>query len=231
MEYLVKISKLGGKIVISGLGLGDDRVRTFDAPVKDFVSESSFPYTRKSGDSDEDAQKAIEDLFISEGRIADFSALVKLNIIQALVPSLAKQGYEETASTASQSQPSRSQREPERGDREDPSRQPPMDPMPPYAQPRPFHDPLAVPPRRPIPAGDFPPPGFEDEHQILSPPHRGGAYGGPRMPMSGERDLYPPGMGPNDPFAPGGGLRGGGMYPTPDDPMFGGDGGGLRDNR
>ena len=45
--------------------------------------------------------------------------------------------------------------------------------------------------------------------------------------MSGERDLYPPGLGPNDPLriGPMRGPRGGGMHPTADDPMFGGGGG------
>jgi len=48
----------------------------------------------------------------------------------------------------------------------------------------------------------------------------------------GHDDLYPPGLGPNDPLRPhfGGGLprpggMGGGMHPTFDDPMFGGQGG------
>lgn len=55
---------------------------------------------------------------------------------------------------------------------------------------------------------------------------------GPRMPGYGERDLYPAGLGPNDPLrvggvGPGPGIRGGGgMHPTFDDPMFGGRGGG-----
>lgn len=46
----------------------------------------------------------------------------------------------------------------------------------------------------------------------------------------GERDLYPPGLGPHDPLriGPGGGgfRGGGGMHPTFDDPIFGGQGGG-----
>jgi hypothetical protein len=48
----------------------------------------------------------------------------------------------------------------------------------------------------------------------------------------GHNDLYPPGLGPNDPLRPsigGGGRFGGGgtggMHPTFDDPLFGGRGG------
>ena len=45
----------------------------------------------------------------------------------------------------------------------------------------------------------------------------------------GERDLYPPGLGPHDPLRIGGGggygPGGGGMHPTFDDPLFGGGGG------
>ena len=105
------------------------------------------------------------------------------------------------------------------------------DRLPPAAQPRPFNDPLAAEPRRPYPAGDFPPPGFEDEYEI-NRPLRPGIGGGVRRPLNiGERDLYPPGLGPHDPLRGGGfgpgssGIGGGGMHPTFDDPMFGGGGG------
>ena len=71
--------------------------------------------------------------------------------------------------------------------------------------------------------GDFPPPGFEDEYEVHRP--RGG-IGGERRPLNiGERDLYPPGLGPHDPLRGGGGgfgPGGGGMHPAFDDPMFGG---------
>ena len=90
-------------------------------------------------------------------------------------------------------------------------------------------DPLAAPPRRPIPAGDFPPPGFEDEYEINRPPRGGGGLMMPgRSPYGiGHDDLNPPGLGPHDPLRPsfvgGGGLPrpgggSGGMHPTLDDP-------------
>jgi hypothetical protein len=83
------------------------------------------------------------------------------------------------------------------------ARDPPNEPEP--ARPYPFADPLARPrDNRPLPE---PIPGFDD--------------------------LYPQGLGPNDPprphLGPGlprpGGGFGGGMHPTFDDPMFGGGGG------
>lgn len=49
------------------------------------------------------------------------------------------------------------------------------------------------------------------------------------MPRYGDRDLYPQGLGPRDPFyggvGPGLGPQGGGgMHPTFDDPLFAGQG-------
>lgn len=132
------------------------------------------------------------------------------------------------------------------------------DPLPQPAQPNPYPiiDPLAAPPpRAPIPAGDFPPPGFEDEYEINRPPRGGGVFpptfpgagaGGRQGIISpfniGHDDLNPPGLGPHDPLRgsfvgggagglprPGGGgfgSGGGGMHPTFDDPLFGGPHGG-----
>ncbi|KAL8741434.1 MAG: hypothetical protein Q9184_008385, partial [Pyrenodesmia sp. 2 TL-2023] len=160
-----------------------------------------------------------------------------------LAPGLRKEGYEESAhaaSTAAAEEERQNEQPPQRGDRNlpppagyDPLRD---DPLPPAAQPRPYNDPLAAEPRRSYPAGDFPPPGFEDEYEIYRPPGRGG-IGGERRPLNiGERDLYPPGMGPHDPLRAGppgyggggGGFGGGGMHPTFDDPLFRGQGGAGR---
>ena len=232
MKYLVKIGKLGGKAVVHGLGIGDDKVYSFDIAVKDYFSESSFPFAKSDGGDDQNST-ALRNLFISEGRIQDLSALFKINILQRLIPGLHKEGYEESAQTSSTGSRDPAGREQERTEREDRGSRPRTDePLPPAAQPRPFNDPLADGPRRPVPVGDFPPPDFEDEHQILRPGGRGG-YPGERRPLNiGERDLYPPGLAPHDPLRIGGplggGVRGGGgMHPTFDDPLFGGDGGGY----
>ncbi|RMD43818.1 hypothetical protein DV735_g1322, partial [Chaetothyriales sp. CBS 134920] len=94
------------------------------------------------------------------------------------------------------------------------------------ARPYPFNDPLAQAPPQPLPTGDFPPPGFEDEYDLNRLPR---ATTGGSQPFGhiGERDLYPPGLAPHDPLRigpVGGGYRGGGggMHPTFDDPLFGG---------
>lgn len=231
LEYLVKISRLGNKAVINGLGIGDDKVHTLDLLVKDFVSPSSLPYSSPSSEGLNESTLSLRKIFISAGRMTDAASLLKLQIIQKLAPGLQKEGYEESAHRASPNTAAEAQGgyRPPGADREgepQPAHNPLRDDrLPPHAQPRPFNDPLAAEPRRPYPAGDFPPPGFEDEYEINRPQ---GGIGGGRRPLNiGERDLYPPGLGPHDPLRGGGfGPSGGGMHPTFDDPMFGGRPGG-----
>lgn len=242
LQFIIKISRLGNKAIVNGLAIHDDKLNTLEVPIKDFISPSSLPFTSSSTSTHEENESKLADIFISVGRVADLGAMLKFQIIQKLAPGLQKEGYEESAHAASntstpdrssqQQQQQQQQRQPppQRGDprpAHDPLRD---DRLPPSAQPRPFNDPLAAEPRRPYPGGDFPPPGFEDEYEMNRPPGRGG-LGGERRPLNiGERDLYPPGMGPHDPLrGPGlgpGGIGGGGMHPTFDDPMFGGNGGG-----
>ena len=202
-------------------------MRTFDLKPKDYVPESSFPFTIPPSTGANEAALSIRNAFISTGRMTDAASLLKINILQKVAPGLQKEGYEESAHAASHAREEGEARRPEPG-REgegapthDPLRD---DPLPPLAQPRPYGDPLAAEPRRPYPVGDFPPPGFEDEYEVNRP--RGG-IGGERRPLNiGERDLYPPGLGPHDPLRGGGfGPGGGGMHPTFDDPIFGGRGG------
>lgn len=237
LQYILKVTRLGSKAIINGLGIGDDKVHTLEIAIKDFLSPSSFPFTISSTDNDspQSNEDTLAACFISVGRIADLASMIKFQIIQKLAPGLQKEGYEESAHAANTSDntsssrrpPPQEQQSPERGDPAyDPLRD---DRLPPLAQPRPFNDPLAAEPRRPYPAGDFPPPGFEDEYEMNRPP-AGGFGAGRRTLNIGERDLYPPGLGPHDPlrgpgFGPGGGgMGGGGMHPTFDDPLFRGDG-------
>lgn len=227
MEYLVKVNRLGGKAVVFGLAVGDDKTATFDVAVKDYVSENSLPVSGEAQDiSPDDLAKKLRDVFISAGRLADFGSLLKLSIIQKLAPGIGKEGYEDTNSHTRDENNAREP--PLRGDAGRPQRPPEADPEP--ARPYPFNDPLAVPrqPGRPLPE---PIPGFEDEYEVNRPP-RGGLRDD-RFPAGlGQNDLYPPGLGPHDPLRPhlGGQLPrpgglGGGMHPTFDDPMFGGQGG------
>ena len=219
MEYLLKANRMGNKVVVMGMGLGDDKTCSFDVKVQEFVSEGNLPATpKKEGTTDDDVERAIQDVFISIGRLSDLGSLIRLNIIQKFAPGLQKAGYEETPeSSASQS---RTQEQPRGADR--PLRDPLREDRDPPARPYPFTDPLAQ-PRRPMPE---PMPGFEDEFETGRPGRR--MPGG--FPNIGERDLYPQGLGPNDPFRGGvgpgfGGMGGGGMHPTFDDPMGPGPGG------
>lgn len=225
MEYLVKINRMGNKAVIMGMGMGDDKTASFDVKVDDYVSPSSLPATPSSTGSTEEAQKKIIDIFISDGRVADFGGLTRLNIIQKLMPGLRKEGYEETTNQQDSGAATAGHGSVPRAPRSDPD---PLRDEPRPARPHPLADPLAQPPRPPMPQGDFPPPGFEDPYDLNRPLRPMG--GGIGAPGYGHRDLYPQGLGPNDPFrniGPGlGGGGGGGMHPTFDDPMFGGQRGG-----
>lgn len=222
MEYLVKINRLGGKALLHGVGLGDDKTASFEIKAQDYISEGSLKEEIGS-----DKESALRNIFISNGRISDFASSMRTSIIQKLAPGIQKAGYEENQSATEQPR----RREETRPPDYDPLR----DDQPRPARPYPFDDPLAAALRRPHPPGDFPPPGFEDEYEMNRPPR--GMPGGYRpFGNIGERDLYPPGLGPHDPLrigpGGGGGFRGGGgMHPTFDDPLFGGQGGGQYDPR
>ncbi|KPI39138.1 uncharacterized protein AB675_4545 [Cyphellophora attinorum] len=220
MEFLVKVTRLGSKAIVNGVGLGDDKTASFEIKAADCTSEGSLAEEKSSGDT----KSGLRNIFISNGRITDLAELFRSSIIQKLAPGIHKAGYEDTESTT---QTQRSIR-PETAPRED--RDPLRDDQPRPARPYPFDDPLAAAPRRPVgPAPDFAPPGFEDEYE-LNRPARGMPRGAEPFGRIGEQDLYPPGLGPHDPLrmGPGGGgfRGGGGMHPTFDDPMFAGQGGG-----
>jgi hypothetical protein len=231
MEFIIKVGRLGAKATVDGIAIGDDKRTSFDFPVKDFVSEGNLPATPvEDSASTEQASRKMQDIFISAGRLSDLGDLLKVNIIQKLIPNVTKEGYEEAAQTTDSSS---GRRDPQAGyPRREGDDRPDYDPLraeQPPARPHPFHDPDA--PGRPFPPG-LEPPGFDDEYDLLRGP-RGGGFGGNRNPLNiGHDDLYPAGMGPNDPFGgnlgPGGLPRpggGGGMHPSFDDPLFGGRGG------
>jgi hypothetical protein len=217
LQYLIKISRLGNKAIFYGLAPGDDKTASFEVTTSDFVDSSKYPTRLEEGSNQLNASILLNTFHQSTQSLNKFSDLLKTSIIQKLMPGLWKEGYEETRSTRTSGQGSsdRGQSTPQAPYNEgDPSRG--MNPQP--GRPYLFHDPLAAgPPRRPIPAGDFPPPGFEDEYEINRPRQAYPPGFGGRHPLSiGDDDLYPPGLGPRDPlggpFRPGGGL-GGGMHP------------------
>ncbi|KAK4237356.1 PI31 proteasome regulator N-terminal-domain-containing protein [Achaetomium macrosporum] len=244
MQFIVHIDRMGAKIEVRGLAIGDDRIARFDITARDYISSSALPLrirmTEDGAEDRSDLLHKLKTLFISEERIKDLASLLKVSLIQRLLPSLYKEGYtEEPAADRRTTPPPRPH---------DPNRPPFPSHLPPPAAPNPYPapDPLAAPPPRPVPAADFPPPDFEDEYEVNRPP-RGpipfapsGGFGG-----IGQDDLYPAGLGPHDPIRgsftgpgglrrPGGGLGGGargggGMHPTFDDPLFQGPRGGGDD--
>ncbi|KAI1656765.1 PI31 proteasome regulator N-terminal-domain-containing protein [Daldinia decipiens] len=233
LRFVIRTDRMGGKAEIRGLGINDERITRVEVTIKDFISNAALPVRIAiDGDGVEDRSnlpQTLQNVFISGSRIEDLASLIKINIVQKLLPSLQKEGYEESADDRAA-----------RDDADEAGRRPPRqpvipDPLPQPAQPYPYNDPLSPPPRNPVPAGDFPPPGFEDPYDINRPagiPLRQPA----RSPFGniGADDLHPPGLGPHDPLRPGLGIGGGlprpgggqGMHPTFDDPLFGGLGGG-----
>lgn len=89
LQYLIKISRLGSKSVINGLGIGDDKVHTMDMKVTEYLSESSFPY-KIQAESSAEREESIRKAFISSGRLTDAASMIKLHIIQKLAPGLHK---------------------------------------------------------------------------------------------------------------------------------------------
>ncbi|OTB13932.1 hypothetical protein K445DRAFT_319465 [Daldinia sp. EC12] len=236
LRFVIRTDRMGGKAEIRGLGINDDRITRVEVTIKDFISNAALPVRITiNSDGVEDRSnlpQVLQNVFISESRIEDLASLIKINIVQKLLPSLQKEGYEESPDDRAA-----------RDDADEAGRRPPRqpvmpDPQPQPAQPYPFHDPLNPPPRNPVPAGDFPPPDFEDPYDINRP--QGVPLRQPgRSPFGniGADDLNPPGLGPHDPLRPGLGIGGGlprpgggrGMHPTFDDPLFGGPGGGEGD--
>ncbi|KAM5433517.1 hypothetical protein MferCBS31731_007023 [Microsporum ferrugineum] len=220
-EYLLQVDRLGNKTVVYALALFNGRTTSFDIPTGDFISDSSLPLAATEASSE-----ALANLFVSQSRLDALVGLFDENIVQRLVPNQ-KEGQEAggDGDTHGSLREQAAQQYPSRGPLRD-------DRSPGPTRPYPFDDPLLIPTREPAPAGvgDFPPPGFEDEHEINSGPRGPLQAPGGRHPVNiGERDLYPQGLAPHDPLrghlGPAGGLAsGGGMHPTFDDPMFGGRG-------
>jgi hypothetical protein len=219
MEYLIRISRLGGKALINAVAVPDDKTCSFEIRVQEYISQESITQSTSASD----LRAAIKGIFLSSERMADLSSLFRVNLIQKLAPGIHKEGYEDTARTDDQSQ-----RRIGEQTAIPPERDPLHDQRPDGRGFYPQHNPLAAVPRRPRPAADFPPPGFEDEQEMNTRPGGFPTGYGPsgRQPLNiGERDLYPPGLGPHDPLrmGPGAGghfTGGGGMHPTFEDSPF-----------
>ncbi|PKS09281.1 hypothetical protein jhhlp_003895 [Lomentospora prolificans] len=234
MTFVVKVDRLGNQVEVRGLAVGDDKIYRFERNIRDVVRSSGLPIRitlDEDGSEDRsDLNDKLKQVFVSDQAIEDILNEFKVKIVQKFIPKLQVDGYEETPDR--DTGPSQRDR-PRPGTGSIAPRHPLEDPRPQPGHPYPINDPLAAPPpRRPIP-GDFPPPDFEDEHEINTRPR--GPIGPGTSPFTiGQDDLYPAGLGPHDSIRPSligpGGLprpRGsGGMHPTFDDPLFQGLGGG-----
>ncbi|KAI9653425.1 MAG: hypothetical protein M1829_001302 [Trizodia sp. TS-e1964] len=205
MNYIMKLLALGDKSMVVATSLEDDQTVTLDLALKDIVPSNSYPVSLPSLNDDKQLGDFLNQKnLISSSSIIDLGDKLKVGIIQKLMPGLHKAGYQESSPRGSEAP----QRE------EDPSYDPLREARPPIPASR--IPPLGrwdiEPPRTNPPTADFPPPGFEDEHQVFRPAgHR--PY--PTLPLAiGHDDLYPPGLGPYDPFIGGPRHSGGGMHPT-----------------
>ena len=79
---------MGGKTVIMGVAIGDDKTTSFDFKTEDFTSTGFFPWNS-------DSTENIISGFIGENRLKDLIGLFKINILQKLIPGLRKAGYTE----------------------------------------------------------------------------------------------------------------------------------------
>jgi len=101
MEFLIKVNRMGGKAVVMGMAMGDDRTANFDLRGVDYISEGNLPVSFEFGDVEdegkmEEQRKKLVDVFISVGRLSDFGSLMRVHLVQKFAPSLRKEGYEET---------------------------------------------------------------------------------------------------------------------------------------
>ncbi|KAG5340980.1 hypothetical protein C0989_012354 [Termitomyces sp. Mn162] len=197
LEFVLKVSKLGGRTLINSIAIESDRVASLDISTNDFVSPSFFPHDLQA---DSNGSPLVHG-FISSNRVADLTTQIKLKLLQKLIPGLQKEGYTEeevTSSTNAQgSNPAQAQDLP-------PSRPQPV--MPPYA---PHRSPLNAPEnplsigRRDLdpffPGNPFAPPplfpGNEGDGMFVGPEHPIFNPGRGRHPVPWGGDGFLPQMG------------------------------------
>ncbi|KAF8211269.1 PI31 proteasome regulator N-terminal-domain-containing protein [Mycena galopus ATCC 62051] len=227
LEFIVKVSKLGGRTLINALALESDKASSLDIATNDFVSPSFYPHNLSASDV-----TPLIHGFISSNRVADLMSQLKLKIISKLVPGLRKDGYTETTEDAPATSATTSNSAP-RAAQPRGGYQPP--PVFPGADANPYQLPPNVGPRNPLeigrrdldpfpgmPANPFSPaplfPGGDGDGMFVGPNHpifggrgRGGPGGG-QGPWGGDGFLPPMGAPPGarfdpvGPMFPGGGL-------------------------
>ncbi|KAF8897413.1 PI31 proteasome regulator N-terminal-domain-containing protein [Infundibulicybe gibba] len=213
LEFVVKITKLGGRTLVNAIATDNDQIAGFDISTNDFVSPSFFPC-----DLSAPGVNPLIHGFISSNRIADLTSRFKLTVVHKLIPGLRKDGYTEEPTNREPSHPSSSHVSP-------PAR-PRPEPASPYRNPSfdlPPNNPLQIGRRDldPFPSNPFNPPS-------LFPSSGDGMFVGPDHPIFGARSGRQPQHGPwgGDGFLPPMGAPEGARF----DPVapFGGVGGRRR---
>ncbi|KAI0998597.1 hypothetical protein K3495_g9599 [Podosphaera aphanis] len=245
-DYFVTIDQVENKAEIRGFTSVDERVARLDITVLDYISATALPLQiEHTPDGQEDRlglEDKIEEIFVSISRMQDLISLFQLSIIEKLTSNLTKAGGECDGSVPSPQNTHSSTLREDISTLFNPQTAAPFNPyVGPQANTPLPHIPLPPSglqntnfiPSRPVPQGEFPPPGFDDEYDILRPTLQH-LPNPSRPPFNiGHDDLNPPGLGPRDPlrgsFVGGGGMSG--MYPTLNDPLFGNFGPGGRDDR
>lgn len=234
MTFVFRVDRMGAKVEIRGLAAGAENIYRFERTVRDVVVSSQLPlritFNESGAEDRSDLPDRLRAVFASAAAVDGIVTDIRVQLVQKLIPRLQAEGYEETAEAEADATQDRRDQE-----AQNPLRPFPRDPVHPAGFPHPNPMPDLARPRPHAPTGEFPPPGFEDPYDIHRPP---GGVGGLVMPGRspfniGHDDLNPPGLGPHDPFRPSftgglprpGGGMGGGMHPTFDDPLFGGQGG------
>ncbi|KAG7449373.1 uncharacterized protein BT62DRAFT_992393 [Guyanagaster necrorhizus] len=212
LEFLIKLSKLGVRMVINAIALESDKAASLDIAINDFTSASFFPHDVDASDA-----PPLVHGFISSNRVTDLVSQLKLKVIQALVPGLRKEGYtevtvSETASSARNEAPRAAQppQIPRYNPDEEFPRRYPSSQLPP-------RNPLEIGRRDldPFPVNPFSPPslfsGGDDDGMFVGPNHPilgvgGRSERGQRGPWGGDGFLPPMGAPPGarfDPVGPG----------------------------
>ncbi|KAF5387721.1 hypothetical protein D9615_000272 [Tricholomella constricta] len=213
LEFILKVSKLGGRTLVNAIAVESDKVASLDISTNDFVSPSFFPHDLGTESNDQPLVHG----FISSNRVADLTSQIKLKILQELIPGLRKDGYTEEITDASTNAGGSNAPQPQHP--------PPVRPQPhtpPFAPYQPSHippeNPLSIGRRDldPFPDNPFaPPPLFPSnsgDGMFVGPDHpifgggRGRSPFGDRGPWGGDGFLPPLGAPPGarfDPIGPG----------------------------
>ena len=190
LDYLVKLVKLGNKMVIHGIAMQGTKTSSVEVVVSDWMSDSFWPWPKE-----DDEGEPLVNGYIGSSRVKDLTGVYKRGVLQELVPGLTKDGYTEQHCGGAGAGESRQPTRPDGGEAR-PRPEHPSHPPAASVQPPPYRNPLIIGDRDLDPLGGSP---------LALPPRFGGGTGG--------GGFAPPPLFP-------GGDTGGGMHVGPNHPMF-----------